>query len=436
MGRGGAVNIRFLVVLAILLSGVFMMSGARGIIEAEPFSEGWSKTYGGQSNDIAHALVQTSDGGYALAGQTNSFGAGLSDVWLVKTDANGNMEWNQTYGGANDDWAEALVQTNNGGYAVAGSTSSYGVGGNDFWLVKIDAAGNMEWNKTYGGTADEVTEALIQTDDGGYALVGPTQSFGAGNYDFWLVKTDASGNASWNRTFGGINMEWAECLVETGDGGYAAAGATWSFGAGNADVWLVKTDALGNEEWNKTYGGLRDDMAHALIQTGDGGYAIASYSESIGAGMSDFWLVKTDADGNIEWNKTYGGASSDWPQAIVQADDGGYAMVGYTESYGAGESDSWLIKTDASGNALWNETYGGARLDWGESLSQTLDGNYVMAGRTASFGAGDYDFWLVKTNASDAVFEFPSFPILPLFMVTLVAIIYRRNAEPQKTAPA
>jgi protein involved in ribonucleotide reduction len=334
--------------LGVLLAALFscfliVMSGAQRV-GAELSAEGWSKTYGGASDDVAHALVQTSDGGYALAGGTSSCGAGANDVWLVKTDASGNALWNKTYGGAGDDWAEAMVQTSDGGYATAGPTSSYGAGGNDFWLVKTNATGDILWNKTYGGTADDVAEALVQTIDSGYAMTGPTQSFGAGSYDVWLVKTDASGNAQWNKTYGGTGFDWSEALVQTGDGGYAIAGATWSFGTGNGDVWLVKTDASGNMQWNKTYGGANDDMAHALVQTDDGGYAIASYTGSYGAGASDFWLVKTDASGNMQWNRTYGGTGADWPQALVQSGDGGYAIAGYTKSYGAGASDVWLVR--------------------------------------------------------------------------------------------
>jgi hypothetical protein len=154
----------------------------------------WNRTYGGTKDDEAYSLVQTGDGGYALAGQTNSSGAGGYDAWLVKTDANGNMLWNKTYGGTGWDGATSLVQTGDGGYALAGQTNSFGAGSNDFWLVKTDANGNMLWNKTYGGTGDDGAYSLVQTGDGGYALAGYTKSSGAGGYDAWLVKTDASGN--------------------------------------------------------------------------------------------------------------------------------------------------------------------------------------------------------------------------------------------------
>jgi predicted secreted protein len=312
--------------------------------------QGWNKTYGGTNDDHASALVQTSDGGYALAGYTNSFGAGGYDFWLVKTDASGTMQWNITYGGTNEDLALALVQTSGGGYALAGSTRSFGVSNADAWLVKTDEFGNMQWNKTYGGANYEFFDTIVQTGDGGYALAGYTNSFGAGGYDFWLVKTDASGNAQWNKTYGGTSDDSATSVVQTADGGYALAGSTSSFGAGGYDFWLVKTDASGNAQWNKTYGGTSDDMAFAFVQTSDGGYALAGYTKSFGAGSHDFWLVKTDSAGNAQWNKTYGGTSMDYATALVKTVDGGYALAGYTTSFGVGPNDFWLVKTDASGN--------------------------------------------------------------------------------------
>ncbi len=385
----------------------------------------WSHTYGGMGSDSAGALVQTVDGGYVLAGRTGSFGAGSNDFWLVKVDALGNLQWNRTYGGAGNDEAEALVQAGDGGFAVAGRTTSFGSGNGDFWLVRTNVNGDTIWNKTYGGISDDIAEALIQTGDGGFVIVGGTQSFGAGNYDVWLVKTDASGNALWNRTYGGGSLDSAEAVVQTVDGGYLIAGATWSVGAGNGDVWLIKTDVSGNVQWNRTYGGTGADMAHALLRTNDGGYAVAAYTESYGAGASDFWLIRVDASGNMQWNKTYGGRRADWPQAMVQSVDGRYAIVGYTESLGAGASDFWLVNTDASGNALWNQTYGGTGSDWAEALVQADDGGYAIAGRTASFGAGGYDFWLVKTDPSGAIPEFPSTMILVavLTAVTIMALL-------------
>jgi len=360
----------------------------------------WNKTFGGSLSDGASCVVQTSDGGYALAGYTSSFGAGGYDFWLVKTDAAGNIEWNQTYGGIGNDYALCVIQTKDGGYAIAGYTKSYGAGLEDFWLVKTDSAGTMQWNKTYGGLSSEAAYSVVQTSDGGYAIAGYTMSFGAGSIDFWLVKTDEYGNMSWSKTYGGAGPEVANSVVQTSDGGYAIAGYTSSYGAGLEDFWLVKTDSAGTVQWNKTYGGTSDEVANSVVQTDDGGYAIAGYTFFYGPGAYDFLLVKTDSAGNMQWSKTYGGARADMGRSMVQTSDGGYALAGDTYSYGAGSNDFWLVKTDSAGNMQWNKTYGGEKADLAYSVVQTSDGGYALAGYTESYGAGSADFWLVKMDAS------------------------------------
>ena len=361
--------------------------------------QGWNRTYGGTNVDGAWAFMQTSDGGYALAGYTYSFGAGGGDFWLVKTDASGNAQWNKTYGGTGYESLNAFVQTSDGGYALLGSTNSFGAGYIDFWLVKTDSAGNALWNKTYGGTDYDGASVLVQTSDGGYALAGDTQSYGAGEMDFWLVKTDASGNAQWNKTYGGTGRERYGDFVQTSDGGYALTGETGSYGAGSVDAWLVKTDSAGNALWNKTYGGTNFDYSDDLVQTADGGYALAGFTQSFGAGSYDAWLVRTDSAGNTLWNMTYGGTGGDYALDLVKTADGGYAIAGATETFGAGSSDFWLVKTDALGTMQWNKTYGGTNDDTPWALVQTVDDGYAIAGYTYSFGAGNRDIWLVKTDS-------------------------------------
>jgi hypothetical protein len=356
-------------------------------VDACEYKSGWNRTYGGTSGDEVYALVQTGDGGYALAGCTSSFGAGGTDAWLVKTDEVGNMQWNKTYGGTNDDYVFDLVQTSDGGYALAGETLSSGVFGEVFWLVKTDASGNEQWNQTYRETAWAKAEALVQTSDGGYALAGCAGWFDVGWNDFWLVKTDASGNAQWNQNYGRARDDKAYALVQTNDGGYAIAGQTGSFDIGSYDFWLVKTDVAGNMQWNKTYGGTNDDYVFDLVQTSDGGYAIA------GCGFAN--LVKTDADGTMQWNTNYESMTA---YALVQTNDGGYSLAGLTWS-SASSNDAWLVKTDSAGTMMWNKTYGGTNSDVAQALVQTSDGGYAIAGYTNSFGAGNGDFWLVKTDS-------------------------------------
>jgi hypothetical protein len=362
---------------------------------AVPATE-WNETYGGQSNDAAHSLVNTSDG-YALAGSTFSYGAGSFDFWLVKTNLAGTELWNKTYGGGGDDEAYSVIQTNDSGYAVAGFTNSYGNGGNDFWLVKTDSGGNKVWSQPYGGTSEDKAYSVIQTNDSGYAVAGFTNSYGNGGNDFWLVKTDSGGNKVWSQPYGGTSEDKAYSVIQTNDGGYALAGSTNSFGAGGNDFWLVKTDTHGSVQWNMTYGRASNDEAYSVIQTSDGGYALGGFTNSSGHGGYDFWLVKTDSTGTELWNKTYGGPSDDEAYSIVQTGDGGYVLAGFTNSFGAGSSDFWLVKTDASGNLQWDKPYGGQRDDKAYCV-QVNGGGYAMAGYTYSISAGN-DAWLVKTAA-------------------------------------
>ena len=388
--------------------------------------ETWNKTYGGPKDQVAYALVQTSDGGYALAGWTDSFGIGVNNAWLVKTDQNGNVLWNKTYGGTGSNQAYSMVQTSDGGYALAGYSNSYGPFGS-FWLVKTDASGNTEWNKTYGASVEEAFYAtaysLIQTSDGGYALAGEKEFF-TGNADAWLVKTDASGNMEWNKTYGETDYSGAGCVIQTSDGGYALAGWTRSLvAAGGTAAWLIKTDANGNMLWNKTYGGISNDGAWSVIQTSDGGYALAGYTLSYGAGSDDFWLIKTDATGKMLWSKTYGGKSTDDAHTVVQTSDGGYALAGYTASFGPGTINFWLVKTDANGNTLWSNTYGGKLENEAYAMIQTSDGGYALAGYTNSYGTGREDFLLVKTNANGGLSQSPFLLLLVLVGVSVGVII-------------
>jgi hypothetical protein len=414
--------------LAYCLSTVNNANSRISALGSEILQEGWTKTYGGAGYDYACSLVQTNDGGYCLAGYTLSFGAGDADFWLVKTDPSGVAQWNQTYGGTSDDKAFALVQTIDGGFALAGYTTSFGVGANDFWLVKTDVSGAIMWNQTYGGIGDDEARSLIQTDDDGYALAGYTNSSGAGNNDFWLVKTDMFGEIQWNMTYGGTGFDEAYALVQNNDGGYAFAGWTTSYGYGYRDFYLVKTDSSGIIMWNMTYGGTGFDEAYALVQNNDGGYSLAGRTSSFGAGSDDGWLVRTDASGTAMWNQTYGGTSVDDVWALVKTSDGGYALAGSTQSFGAGAVDLWLVKTDVNGGAEWNMTCGGAMYeDYAQSLVQTSDGGYALAGYTYSF-ADLYDFWLVKTDINGVVSELHSAALLfVLFFVTSATMVLARS---------
>jgi len=356
------------------------------------------KAIGGKNHYGGKSLIQTSDGDYAIAGTTKSFGAGGYDVYVVKLDANGNLQWTKTIGGPESEEGNSLIRTSDGGYAIAGYTESFGAGEDDVYVVKLDANGNLQWTKTIGGKKADMGTSLIQTSDGGYAIAGYTESFGAGEDDVYVVKLDANGNLQWTKTIGGKKADAGVSLIQTSDGGYAIAGYTKSFGAGEWDVYVVKLDANGNLQWTKTIGGKKEDAGRSLIQTSDGGYAIAGTTQSFGAGEWDVYVVKLDANGNLQWTKTIGGPESEIGQSLIQTSDGGFAIAGETYSFGAGGRDVYVIKLDANGNLQWTKTIGGENDDRGFSLIQTSDGVYVITGVTYSFGAGGADVYVVKLD--------------------------------------
>ncbi|MCX7012548.1 MAG: dockerin type I repeat-containing protein [Candidatus Sumerlaeota bacterium] len=312
----------------------------------------------------------------------------------------GPTRFMKTFGGANFDYGNSVQQTTDGGYVLAGWTQSYGAGGDDAWLIKTDAAGNKQWDRTFGGASGDWAASVQQTADGGYVLAGYTDSYGAGGGDAWLIKTDATGNKQWDRTFGGALHDWADSVQQTADGGYVLAGGTDSYGVGGGDVWLIKTDEYGNKEWDRTFGGANYDGAGSVQQTSDGGYVIAGGTQSYGVGGGDAWLIKTDEDGNEEWDHTSGGVDWDWANSVQQTSDGGYVYAGCMRTSGPGYADVWLVKTDAAGNRVWDRTFfSGADYEAASSVRQTADGGYVMTGTTTPGGYSDDDAFLIKTDA-------------------------------------
>ena len=268
-----------------------------------------------------------------------------------------------------------------GGYILAGYTESYGVGEADFWLVKTDSEGNKEWDRTFGGTDDDEADSVRQTTDGGYILAGYTESYGVGEADFWLVKTDSEGNKEWDRTFGRTNYE--NFVKQTSDGGYILAGY---------DCWLVKTDSEGAKQWGQTF---NRGTARSVQQTTDGGYIPRSTG-------SCFQLMKTDSEGDKEWDRTFSKTGYDIAYSVKQTSDGGYILTGIIGCYDVGEQplDFWLVKTDSEGNKQWDRTFGGTSYDIAQSVQQTTDGGYILAGGTGSYGAGGEDFWLIKVGGT------------------------------------
>ena len=364
----------------------------------------WNKTFGGTGWDVANSVIETTDGGLMLAGYTNSSGAGHGDFWLVKTNSAGRMLWDRTFGGPDYDEAQSVIQTVDGGFALAGVTRSYGLGVTDFWLVKTDSNGNHQWNRTYGGTGLDYLFSLIQTSDGGYALAGSTYRNEINQSDFYLVKTDGMGNLVWEKTYGESGWEEAYAAVQTSDGGYAIVGETDSMGAGGTDIWWVKAASNGEKQRDQTYGGANNDGASSLVQTVDGGYVIAGYTESYGNGIPlypDVWLVRIDSTGKARpiWDHSFGGLGADSAESLI-ATENGFAMVGATQLSNASDHDFWLITTDVAGNLNWSKPYGGSGYDHSYSVIETVDKGFALVGDTFSYGAGSADMWLVKTEGS------------------------------------
>ncbi|MCK4576362.1 T9SS type A sorting domain-containing protein, partial [candidate division WOR-3 bacterium] len=388
----------------LILSGTVIFLFSANLFAQAPDTL-WTKTYGGVDYDYGLSVQQTADSGYIIAGMTTSFGAGYFDLYLVKTDAQGDTLWTKTYGDENDDWASSIRQTSDGGYIITGTTVSFGTGSPDVWLIKTDFHGDSLWARTFGGSSFDASYSVQQTIDGGYIVAGFTESFGRPDRDVYLIKTDAFGNDIWTKTFGGNGIDHSYSVDQTSDSGYVVAGYTTSSGSGDYDVYLLRTNIDGDSLWARTYGGTNYDEAYSVKQTSDGGYIIAGYTESFGAGNGDIYLIKTDVVGDTVWVRTYGGGEQDGSFSVQQTSDGGYVVAGGTCSYSSGMSDIYIIKTDSEGNTLWTKTIGGKNEDWGFSVQQTSDDGYIIAGWTNSFGAGLNDVYLIKTEPDVGVEE-------------------------------
>ncbi|XES76189.1 MAG: hypothetical protein ACBZ72_08365 [Candidatus Bathyarchaeia archaeon] len=388
-----------MVTLGLVLTGIVLLLSTSTCVEAA--SATWSQTYGGPYPDKAYAMVKTSDGGYVLTGTTNSFGSGIVNAWLVKTDTDGVMQWNQTYSGLEQGISDTLTQTSDGGYALGGYTYSIDEGGIYAWLVKTDAEGNLSWNSTYGELGTAIAYGITQTSDGGYALVGASNTIGAGQSDGWLAKISSTGELEWYQTYGADQNDAVYSVVQTSDGGYALAGDSDSYGSGQANLWLIKTDSSGAVQWNQTYGGANNYISSTLIPTSDGGFALAG-TVQIG-NANRFVLFKTDSSGEEQWTQTYSGTVTSDNLNGIQTSDGGYALVGVTDSADPAQTKALLVKTDSSGVQQWNQTIGESGQNVLGAVVQNSDGTYTLGGYTNATGSGQGDFWLVKTDANGAV---------------------------------
>jgi hypothetical protein len=391
----------------------------------------WQKSLGGSGYEYGYDIKQTADGGYIMVGTTVSddgdvsFLHGETDAWVVKLDASGALEWEKTLGGSGYDLMSSIEQTADGGYILAGFTNSTdgdittaNKGIYDLWVLKLNALGTIQWQNTYGGSLVDQAQCISQTNDGGYIITGMSSSNNGdvtGNHgadDSWILKINGSGTIEWQRTFGGGGNEYGYKIRQTTDGGYIFVGINSENGY---DYSIAKFNSVGASQWSMLMGGSGFDWATDIQQSSDGGYIVSGDTDSTNMdvvgnhGATDAWIVKLNADGGVEWKKTYGGSSSDRANSIQQTNDGGYILGGYTSSYDGdvtsehpGDLEYWVWKIDAAGMLQWQKTLGGNGPEVGYSVRQTADEGFVAFGWTyASNGDvtenhGIQDYWVVK----------------------------------------
>ena len=373
------------------------------------FGQGWQKviyTAGGGDNE-GNSVQQTIDGGYIICGKGNNQSGNSSDLYLIKTDNSGDTLWTKLYGGSNSETGYSVQQTSDGGYIACG-------GGVDVLLVKTDINGVEQWNQNFGGAGDDRGYSVQQTIDGGYVLCGATVSNTTGPWDsdVYLIKTNGNGVEEWNQTYGGAGQDLGRSIKQTADGGFIICGATESFNTLNLNgaysIYLIKTDVFGTEQWNRTYGDTLV-IGHSVQQTTDGGFIVCGTRESAENEQSDIYLLKTDANGMEQWSQIIGTLNNnETGRSVKQTTDGGFIVTGHIEDIdyylGNGDSDVYLIKTDVNGIVQWSQTFGGAGHDIGNSVQQTFDGGYIITGETndASVGGvnGAKNTYLIKTDAN------------------------------------
>ncbi|MFY7963984.1 MAG: T9SS type A sorting domain-containing protein [Chitinophagaceae bacterium] len=430
----------------------------------------WQKSFGGDGPDIAYGGQQTSDGGYIFGGFSGNNNGDITgtlantNYWVVKTNSAGTIQWQKTLGSNGGDQGLSIVQTTDGGYIVVGETNQSGSSGNvvgghgglDVLVVKLSSTGATQWSKTLGGTGDERATSVIQTADGGYAFTGLASSNNGdvtnihNSVDYWVVKLNSTGDLTWQKTYGGSGDDRAYSIKQTTDGGYIVTGESntnndgdVTGNHGNIDMWVIKINSTGTLQWQKSFGGSNQERGRSIIQTTDGGYIVAGSTNSSNSGditgnrsetitqcygdpgdpwyfcdtydqdFNDYWVVKLTSAGSIDWQKYYGGNLNDEAYCIIQTKDRGYAISGYAESNDGsvngihGSYDAWIIKTDNSGNVQWQKAYGGSRVEYGNSISETSDEGYIVTGTTAygvdgdvTFNHGDWDWWVFKLKGT------------------------------------
>ena len=363
----------------------------------------WEDSFGGRGADGGNDVLGTSDGGYISVGYTNAYGSGKNDVWIIKTDFNGEKQWSRVYGGKLDDYGWGVTESDDGGYVIAGETFSFGSGQSDIYLLKIDSNGNMKWNTTFGGLAEDVAYSVVNSNDGGFIVAAQTKSYGKGGSDGMIVKFDSKGIKQWNRLFGGKGLDYLKSITVDSLKGYILAGGSRSFNDGDNQGWVLSVNNDGYLRWEKTYGDVGEDGFNMITRTKDGGFvAVGSSASFFSKGMKDVIMIKLDSDGQKLWMNLYGGRENDIGNAVNECKDGGFIIAGETTSYGKGKSDILLIKTDQLGKEKWKTTVGSVGVDIGNSVQELTKGGYIISG-TSTISNLSFDSILIKTDKKGKV---------------------------------
>lgn len=356
----------------------------------------FQKTYSGSNYDEATEIVKTDDGGYIISGITKSYSAGLNDMYIIKLDSYGNKLWDRIIGGNDVENAYSIIETLDGGFAVVGSARSYS-GNTDVYLVKLNISGVLEWEKTFGGTGDDEGQCISQLTDSSYVITGNTNSFGSGLYDFYLLKIDKTGGLLNTKTFGGTQADkvWEHIVTPTNE--ILIAGSTQSFGSGGVDGYLVKTDLNGNLIWSKAYGISTNDRFFCIENSSDGNYILGGASETIGNG-EDWWFSKISTSGTVLISNTYGGSQNDQLYDIAEDQNGSIVMFGLSNSYNpVNVGNAMLLKSNSNGNLEWCKTYSDTEYSLGRSF-QIVENGYFLAGlKGVSMGS---DIYLIRTTSN------------------------------------
>jgi hypothetical protein len=378
------------IVLSILLVSV-------GSASAQAPDVDWMKTYGGTGGEEIYAIDVTGDG-YIIAGHTSSYGGGNADLYVLKTDLNGDSLWMAVWGTSRQERGRDVIACSGGGYAVVGIERIVQANMPQVFFHRLDAAGAIVNTKNYGHIGDDDAWSIVETSDGGFLIGGTTDVSNSGNNNVYLIRTDASGDTLWTRNYGGLEDDEGYRAEQTPDGGFIVVGHTDAAGASDVDLYLIRTDANGDTLWTRRHGGPNVEFGYCVRPTSDGGFIVAGSTESYGAGQSDFYLVKTNALGDSLWTRTYGGHHYEYARSVI-TNNNGYTIVGHSQSFGNADKDMYIVRTTLLGDVLWAKVIGEEREDWGYDIETTSDGCYVVAGYTNSYGESDNKAWLVKLEA-------------------------------------